>query len=102
MSANALSSQNATIVTAWSDATLIEGIAGWEEFVILDAAIKAQGKQENDTSELQLARQAMVERIHAMAEARDAGQAFHVSDALGANGMMYDDDTGGWGFGGSY
>ena len=32
--------------------------------------------------------------IEAMAEARDAGQAFHVSDVLGANGVWGSDDDG--------
>lgn len=97
LSQNASASLTSTLASIWSDSTLIEGIAGWEDFVIVDSAIKAQGKQENDTSNLWTERAAMVERINAMAEGRDAGQAQHVSDVLGAGG----DDFGvGWDSGG--
>jgi hypothetical protein len=99
LSANTVATLTSNLISAWSDSTLIEGIAGWEEFVIIDAAIKAQGKQENDSSNLWLERNAMVERIHSMSEGRDAGQAQHVSDVMGAN--YWSDDGDGMGFGGS-
>ena len=102
LSQNANSTLNQFLISAWNDNTLIDGIAGWEEFVIIDAAIKAQGKQENDTTQLFAEREAMVQEIEAMAEARDLGQAFHVSDVLGSNaygGSGYDGmgNDGGWG-----
>ncbi len=96
VSSNSFASGTSVLCSMWNDSTLIEGIAGWEQYIIFDSALKAQGKQENDTSWIAVERQAMKEEIEAMAEARDAGQAFHVSDALGANGIMgYDDDLGG-------
>ena len=101
MSANALSTQNATIFSAWDDSVLIEGISGWDQFVIIDAARKAMGKLEFDASPMAAERDAMLQEIQAMAEGRDLGQAFHVSDALGANAWGYDDENGGWGMGGS-
>ena len=64
---------------------------------MIDAAIKAQIKQENDFSGLALQKQAMKERIEAMAEARDVGQAMHVADAMSAN--SYPDYNGWSGFG---
>lgn len=97
LSNNALSTQSPFIFSAWSDATLMEGISGWDQFVIIDAARKGMSKKEFDASDMKQERDAMVMEIQAMAEARDAGQAFHVSDALGAN-ANYDDD-GGWGMG---
>lgn len=69
----------------WTDATTIDGISGWEEYVILGAAIKAQIKQEQPIGELVTLKDAMKKRIEAMAEARDAGQAHHVSDLLSLN-----------------
>lgn len=43
----------------------------------------------------------MILDIQSIAEGRDAGQAFHVSDVLGASAWGFDDnDTGGWGMGG--
>lgn len=91
-----------TTVLFWTDAVQIDGISGWEEYVIVDAAIKANIKQDNPIEGLTLQLQKMNERINAMAEARDQGQAFHVSDALSINGGGYDSDDdfgGGGGFG---
>ncbi len=87
---------SSTLVSMWTDSTLIDGIAGWEQFVILDSALKAQGKQENDTSWIAVEREVIKKEIEAMAEGRDAGQAFHVSDVLGAGGVWGSDDYGGW------
>ena len=98
MSSNALSSQNANIFSFWNDAATLDGISGWEEFIIIDAAIKAQIKQEGPTAELIGQRQDMVDEIQSMAEGRDIGQAHHVSDVLGAS--SYSDGFGGWGIDG--
>lgn len=91
-----------SIISFWNDAKTIDGIAGWEEYVIIDAAIKAQIKQESDIQPLLLQKQAMKERIEAMAEGRDVGQAQHVSDVLGANAFGFDNDGFGDGSGGGY
>lgn len=88
-------------VTFWVDSTLIDGIAGWEEYVIIDAAIKAQIKQENDITGLSAQLQKMSGRLDSMAEGRDMGMAAHVSDALSLNGYGDGDDDGGWFGGGS-
>ena len=88
--------QLSSLISMWSDNTLVEGVAGWEEFCIIDAALKAQNKQENEVSVLGAQRADIIARIEAMAEARDAGQAFHVSDTLGAS--TYSDT--GWGIDG--
>lgn len=85
LSAAALSTNPSSILSFWSDSTTLDGIAGWEESIIIDAAIKALIKQESDFAPLALQKQAMKERIEGMAEGRDAGQAQHVSDVLGAN-----------------
>lgn len=101
MSANALSTQNSFIFSAWTDSTLIEGIAGWDQFVIVDAARKAMSKEEFDASDMKQERDDMLMEIEAMAEARDIGQAFHTSDVLGSQAYGYDDENGGCGNGGS-
>lgn len=69
----------------WRDDASIDGIAGWEEFIIIDAAIKALIKQERPIDALVLQKNAMKARIEAMAEGRDAGQAHHVSDVISIN-----------------
>lgn len=84
----------------WTDAVTMDGIAGWEEYVIVDAAIKAAIKQENDYTGLVLQKEAMLARIDAMSLGRDIGQAQHVSDALAINGMGSDDYGDGFGGGG--
>lgn len=102
MSNTAQSFQPNFIFSAWSDATLMEGIAGWDQFVIIDAARKAMSKLEFDATDMKQERDQMIDEITAMAEARDAGQAFHVSDVLGANAWSGcgDDGSYGGGFGG--
>lgn len=84
------------VVCLWSDATTVDGIAGWEEYIIVDSAIKAQIKQENDITALALEKEALRMRIEGMAEGRDIGQAFHTSDALSVNGYGFDGMGGGW------
>lgn len=95
--------QSSAILSFWSDSTTLDGISGWEEYIVIDAAIKAQIKQENDWQGLAAQKLAMSARIESMAVGRDAGQAQHVSDALGANSWSgYGGDDGGWGMGGNY
>lgn len=97
ISSNSYLSGTSILCSMWNDSTLIDGISGWEDYVIVDAAIKAQNKQENDDSPLVRRKMELKMRIEAVAEARDAGQAFHVSDVLGANGVWGGDDFGGGG-----
>lgn len=86
-----------SILSFWSDSAQLDGIAGFEEYCVIDAAIKAQIKQEGDYAPLAGQKADIKQRIEAMAEGRDASQAFHTSDVLGANGYWSD---GGWGTGG--
>jgi hypothetical protein len=58
----------------------LDGIDGWEEFVIIDAAIKMLEKEESDTSVLERRKAAIVQRINLMAENRDEGFSFRVND----------------------
>lgn len=88
--------QNTQTLYFWSDATVMNGISGWEEYIVIDAAIKARSKQEEDVMELRNQKMEMVQAIEGMAEGRDVGQAMHVSDVLGANGFG---GEGGWGDG---
>lgn len=63
-----------------------DGINGWEEFIIVDAAIKMLQKEESDTSLLEKQKMHLVVRINAMAENRDAGQSFRVTDVNNVDG----------------
>lgn len=90
LSAAATATQSSVVISFWDDAVTLDGIAGWEEYVIIDAAIKAQIKQERPIDELMVQKAAMKLRIESMAEGRDAGQAHHVSDVMSLNGWGYD------------
>jgi len=102
MSAAATASSPSAILSFWNDSTLMDGIAGWEEYIIVDAAIKAYIKQETDYTALQVRKTELKERIEAMAEGRDAGQAQHSSDALSTNTWSEDGMGGSWGPGSGF
>jgi hypothetical protein len=62
------------------DTDLLDGVSGWSEYVIVDAAIKALQKEESDVSVLLLQKQALIDRIQTSAMNRDAGQPDTISD----------------------
>lgn len=55
------------------DADTVEGIAGWERYIVVDAAIKCLAKEESDTSALAAMKAEMKQRIKDMAAQRDKG-----------------------------
>lgn len=59
-----------------------DGISGWTEYIICDAAMKCLQKEESDVSVLMAEKQALKIRIEAMAENRDAGPPPKVIDNL--------------------
>jgi len=89
-----------TLTTLGLDSDQCQGVSGWTEYIIIDAAIKAMQKEESDVSVLMSQKQAMILRIEAAAENRDAGSPSAVTDARWSDGSM---PTGnGSGFGGSW
>lgn len=62
------------------DSDSFSGINGYEEYVIIDAAIKMLTKEESDTSQLSFDKQALKKRIQDMADSRDVGSPATVSD----------------------
>lgn len=62
-----------------------DGINGWEEFAIIDTAIKVLQKEESETAEFRLQKANIIQRISAMSENRDAGEPFVVSDTTGGS-----------------
>lgn len=81
---------------------VLDGVSGWTEYVIVDAAIKALQKEESDTQALMMQKAALIDRIQGAAMNRDAGQPDTVSDTRswgnrwGSYGPMGDGSTGGW------
>jgi hypothetical protein len=81
-----------------SDSDLLDGVSGWDEYVVVDAAIKAMQKEESDVSVLIAQKAALLARIQAAASNRDAGQSETVSDVRRLDGAYFSDDysNGGW------
>jgi hypothetical protein len=77
-----------------ADADLLDGISGWTEYVIVDAAIKCMVKEESDPSALMAQKTGLVKRIEEAAGNRDEGAPPTVSDVSGL------DPTNGFGWSG--
>ncbi len=78
---NAATITSANILArAWSDSTQIDGISGWEEYIVLDATLKAMGKEESDISLIAQQKLAMKQRLIDMAANRDVGNPATVAD----------------------
>ena len=63
-----------------SDSDSFSGINGYEEYVVIDAAIKMLTKEESDISALLVEKQAMKKRIEDMADSRDVAFPATVQD----------------------
>tara|TARA_R110002126_G_scaffold172712_6_gene321517 strand:- start:2861 stop:3547 length:687 start_codon:yes stop_codon:yes gene_type:complete len=77
-----------TLLSAETDT--IDGIQGWEEYVIIDVAIKMMAKEESSTTHLEREKAAMLTRIESMAANRDSGQPETISDTTNT---FYDSDA---------
>ncbi len=62
------------------DTDIMDGVSGWTEFVIVDAAIKALQKEESDVSELMRQKMDLIKRIEESAANRDAGSPDTISN----------------------
>lgn len=81
-----------------SDSDTVHGISGWQDYLPVEAAIKALMKEESDVSMLQMRKQALIQRIESAAEGRDAGNPQTVSDTQSSDYWM---PNGGNSWGGS-
>jgi len=64
------------------DADTFDGINGWEEYVIIDVAIKMRVKEESPVQELLLAKKEMKERIAQASKGRDSSEPPRVQDTF--------------------
>lgn len=85
------------------DTDVLDGISGWDDYIIIDAAIKALQKEESDTSVLMARKQMLMDRIESSAMNRDAGQPDTISNTRsnsetwgGYGGPGFDGSYGGW------
>jgi hypothetical protein len=70
------------MTTLSADGDTVDGISGWTEYIICDAAMKCMQKEESDVSVLMAEKQMLIKRIEAMAESRDVGSPARVSDNM--------------------
>lgn len=83
-----------------NDTQIIDGINGYEEYVVVDCCIKALTKREEDPTIFGLQKQALLTRIDAAAGNRNIGEPQCVSDSKVRN-FAWTDDSGG-SFGSNY
>jgi hypothetical protein len=69
------------LVEPVKDSDMLDGISGWDEYVCVDAAIKAGLKEETDVSALMAQKMMLVKRIEEMSQNRDAGEPDTISDS---------------------
>jgi hypothetical protein len=69
------------LTTLNTDTDTCDGISGWTEYIIIDAAIKMLQKEESDVSVLMTQKEAMIQRIKNAAENRDAANPSTVADS---------------------
>lgn len=63
-----------------ADGDTLDGVSGWEEYVVVDAAIKCVAKEEGDPSVLMAEKAALLRRIESASAHRDAGAPPSVAD----------------------
>lgn len=68
-----------TALSGDTDAT-VDILNGWEEYIVIDAAMKALAKEESDVSTFAARKGAIIERINAESQNRDAGSPTRISD----------------------
>lgn len=63
-----------------SDSDSFNGINGYEEYIVIDAAIKMRVKEESPVDELMMAKEAMRQRVLQASSGRDSGEPNRVVD----------------------
>lgn len=73
------------------DSDTVDGVNGWEEYIVIDAAMKAMAKEESDVSVLFARKKMMLDRVASEANNRDAGNPQTIVDVMGkrARAMQY-------------
>jgi hypothetical protein len=79
-----------------ADVDTFDGYNGWEEYVVVDAAIKCLEKEESDTRDLQLRKQQLETRIESAAGNRDAQNPARIVDTRAINGLTPFGYAGDW------
>lgn len=72
-----------------NDTDTMDGVNGWEEYVVIDAARKMLLKEESDISGLLQEKQALLNRIEIMAQNRDVANAQQVEDVYADDSELF-------------
>jgi len=72
----------------------LDGIAGWEEYIVADVCIKMLAKEESDVSIFAAQKMEMDKRLDEMAKNRNLGEPQTVSDAKYRNFSWGDGENG--------
>jgi len=72
-----------------TDAQVWNGFNGWEEYVVIDSAIKCIEKEEGDISALLTRKNGLEQRIKMMSQARDQGFPERITDAGGLGSRRF-------------
>ncbi len=84
-----------------ADTDVIDGVSGWEEYIIVDACIKALAKEESPVDVFMQQKQELIKRIESAAENRDIGEPELVSDSKLRN-FAWSESDGWYGSGGAW
>lgn len=71
-------------LSEWNN--VIDGVNGWEEFVVVDTVIKVKTKEESDYSAEALEKDRLIAQITSAATNRDAGKPKRVTDVYALDG----------------
>jgi len=73
-------------LTLDDNADVVNGVNGWEEYIVLDVAIKILVKEESETAALERKLRALTDRISEMAVDRDQTEPGYISETRGRGG----------------
>jgi hypothetical protein len=73
-----------------NDTDVLDGVSGWEDYVIVDAVIKALAKEESDTTVFEREKAGLTDRLESEAENRDAANSETVRDTAYQNDSVID------------
>lgn len=73
--------------------TTIDGISGWEEYIVIDAAIKARIKEETPTGDLERQLARMRQRLDEMVDSRTLADTGRIIDTRRAGQFFWDPFT---------
>jgi hypothetical protein len=79
---------------------LVDGVSGWEEYIVADVCIKMLAKEESDVSVFAAQKKDMDKRLDEMAKNRNIGEPQTVTDAKYLN-FSWGDPNDGWNSGGN-